>query len=299
MAALGRINPATYAADPTFERFVAVVPFGLPTDAPQDWGRRPLRAPEGPFAPDDFVLLWGGGLYEWLDPVTLVEAVALVDDPSVKAYLLAGRHPTPAVPSSPMAARTRRRAEELGLTDGPSPRVVFGDHWVPYDDRAAWLLDADASVSLHRPGLEATFAFRTRLLDALWTRLPVICAAGDSLAELVHRQGLGMVVPPSDPAAVAEAIVTLREPRCYAAARLALGSIAPFYAWDRVAQPLVEFCRNPALAPDRNRSGSPVEAGSWDSARRAGQALRRWSRAAADRGRAKVDELRTRPREPM
>jgi len=245
------------------------------------------------------VLLWGGGLYEWLDPVTLVEAVAQIDDPKVKAYLLAGRHPTPAVAASPMAARTRRRAEQLGLTDGPEPRVVFGHHWVPYDERAAWLLDADASVSLHRPGLEATFAFRTRLLDALWARLPVICADGDALAELVHRQGLGAVVAPSDPAAVAEAIVTLREPRCYAAARLALGSIAPFYAWDRVAQPLVEFCRNPALAPDRTHTGSSVEAGAWDTARPAGEAARRWGRAAARRGRARLDELRHRPRDQM
>ncbi len=70
-----------------------------------------------------------------------------------------------------------------------------------------------------------------------------------------------MVVTPSDPAAVAEAIVTFREPRCYAAARLALGSIAPFYTWDRVAQPLVEFCRRPALAPDRTRSAPALEAG--------------------------------------
>jgi hypothetical protein len=297
MAGLGRVNPLTYAADPTFERFVSVVPFGLPTQRPDAYGRRPLRGSEGPFDADDFVVLWGGGLYEWLDPVTLIEAIARVDDPRVKAYLLAGLHPTPAVTGSSMAVRTRRRAEELGLTGGPAPRVVFGDHWVPYDERAAWLLDADVSVSLHRPGLEATFAFRTRLLDALWTRLPVICADGDSLAELVHRQGLGVVVAPSDPTAVAEAIVTLREPRCYAAARLALGSIAPFYAWDRVAQPLVEFCRHPALAPDRTRSAPALESGAKTQVMRVGRAVGRWSRAAAHWGLARYDEYRTRQRE--
>jgi Glycosyl transferases group 1 len=297
MAGLGRVNPLTYTADPTFERFVSVVPFGLPNQPADAGGRRPLRGPEGPFDADDFVVLWGGGLYEWLDPVTLVEAIAQVDDPHVKAYLLAGPHPTPAVPASSMAIRTRRRADELGLTRGPAPRVVFGDRWVPYDERAAWLLDADASVSLHRPGLEATFAFRTRLLDALWTRLPVICTEGDTLAELVHRQGLGVTVAPSDPTAVAQAIVTLREPRCYAAARLALGSIAPFYAWDRVAQPLVEFCRHPALAPDRTRSAPALETGAKAQAMRVGIAVGRWSRAAARRGAARYDEYRTRQRE--
>ncbi len=46
------------------------------------------------------MVLWGGGLYEWLDPVTLIEAIARIDDPRVKAYLLAGPHPTPAVPAA-------------------------------------------------------------------------------------------------------------------------------------------------------------------------------------------------------
>ena len=296
MAGLGRINSTTYAADPTFDRFVKVVPFGLPSTPPDAGGRQPLRGPEGPFAAGDFVALWGGGLYEWLDPVTLVEAIAVIDDPRVKAYLLAGRHPTPTVAATTMAERARRRADELGLTGGAEPRVVFGDRWVPYDERAAWLLDADLSISLHRPGLEATFAFRTRLLDALWTRLPIVCTEGDELAELVHRQGLGDVVAPSDPAALAAAIVALREPRCYAAARLALGSIAPFYAWDRVGAPLVEYCRHPLLAPDRIRP-VPSDGGSRARAQRMAKAVGRRARAVAHHGVAKLDEVRTRQRE--
>ncbi len=50
MAGLGRINSTTYAADPTFDRFVKVVPFGLPSTPPDAGGRQPLRGPEGPFA---------------------------------------------------------------------------------------------------------------------------------------------------------------------------------------------------------------------------------------------------------
>jgi glycosyltransferase involved in cell wall biosynthesis len=251
LAALGRINPDTHRDDPELARLVEVVPFGLPSTPPDAGGRHPLRAPEGPFGPDDVVLLWGGGLYDWLDPVTLVEAVARIDDPAIKACFLAGRHPTPAVPEMATRKRTVDRAEALGLTGGDAPRVWFADQWVPYDERAAWLLDADLSVSLHRPGLEATFAYRTRLLDAVWAGLPVVCTAGDTLADQVAADGLGAVVPPGDPQALAEAVVRLREPRCYAAARLALASLAPASTWERVAQPLVELCRHPALAPDR------------------------------------------------
>jgi glycosyltransferase involved in cell wall biosynthesis len=273
MAALGRLNPATHGADPGFDRLVAVVPFGLPAEPPDSGGHHPLRGPDGPFADGDLVALWGGGLYDWLDPLTLVEAIARADDPTVKAYFFAGRHPTPAVPDMPMAARTRARADALGLTGGDQPRVVFADTWVPYDERAAWLLDADLSVSLHRPGAEATFAYRTRLLDAVWAGLPIVCTEGDALAEQVAAQGLGAVVAPGDPDAVAEAMVRLREPHCYAAARLALAALVPTSTWERVAGPLAEFCRHPALAPDRTRPAPTAASGS-ASGRRAGPRAR-------------------------
>ena len=274
MAALGRLNPATHDGDPGFDRLVAVVPFGLPADPPDAAGRHPLRGPDGPFGDGDFVALWGGGLYDWLDPLTLVEAIARIDDPTVKGYLLGGRHPTPAVPDMPMAARSRARADALGLTGGDHPRVVFASSWVPYDERAAWLLDADVSVSLHRPGAEATFAYRTRLLDAVWAGLPVVCTEGDTLAEQVEAHGLGAVVAASDPDAVAEALVRLREPRCYAAARLALGALAPASTWERVAGPLIEFCRHPALAPDRTRPVPTTAAGPRARLQAAAQRLR-------------------------
>ena len=79
---------------------------------------QPPADEDGPFDEGDFVLLWGGGLYQWLDPVTLVEGVAAIDDPTVKAFVLAGAHPTPAVPAMEMAARARSRAEELGVQPG-------------------------------------------------------------------------------------------------------------------------------------------------------------------------------------
>ncbi len=100
---------------------------------------------------------------------------------------------------------------------------------------------------------------------------------------------------PSDPAAVAGAIVTLREPRCYAAARLALGSIAPFYAWDRVAarsSSSAVIPPWPPIAPAR-----PLRRGIRARAQRMAKAVGRRARAVAHRGVASYDEYRTRQRE--
>ncbi len=58
-----------------------------------------------------------------------------------------------------------------------------------YEQRADWLLEADCVLSAHADHLETRFAFRTRLLDAIWAGLPIVCTGGDDLAEQVERDG--------------------------------------------------------------------------------------------------------------
>lgn len=255
LLAVGRINPTTYAADPTLGSLLAVVPFGLPTEAPEAPSPGPLRGPDGPAGPDDLVLLWAGGIYDWLDPITLIEGVAQLGD-GVKAVFMGSGHPTPAVGAMPMAARARARADELGLT---GRRVFFNDGWVPYHERAGWLLDADVGVSLHGRHLETVYAFRTRMLDYLWTALPILCTDGDALADLVRRRGLGAVIPPGDPDALAEAVRIMDDPARRAEHRAALSALAPASTWPVVAEPLLAWCRHPRRAADRAGGARPGE----------------------------------------
>ena len=77
--------------------------------------------------------------------------------------------------------------------------VLFVDGWIPYDDRAGYLLDADVGVSLHRNHLEAVYAFRTRMLDYLWAGLPVVCTREHSFAELVECAGSARSCRPATP----------------------------------------------------------------------------------------------------
>ena len=75
LSALGRINPYTHADDPALERLIAVVPFGLPARPPRH-SRQVLKGIFPGIAADDKVLLWGGGLYDWLDAPPLIQAMA-------------------------------------------------------------------------------------------------------------------------------------------------------------------------------------------------------------------------------
>ncbi|HEV3402094.1 MAG TPA: glycosyltransferase family 2 protein, partial [Acidimicrobiales bacterium] len=116
LAALGRINPDTYDDDQTLSSLVAVVPFGLPEAAPVPT-RPAMRGVVPGIGPDDKVLLWGGGIYNWLDPLTLLHAIDRVRDrrPDVRLFFLGLRHPNPAVPEMRMAVAAQELATELGL----------------------------------------------------------------------------------------------------------------------------------------------------------------------------------------
>lgn len=233
LAALGRVNPATYDDDAALRRLVVEVPFGLPSSPPVQQ-RSALRGTVVPA--DAYLLLWNGGVWPWFDPETLLHAVARVraDVPSVRLHLMAE------APPSLLALR-----ESLGLDD-----VVTTGSWVPYDERADVLLDADVVVTTAREHLETAYAFRTRVLDALWCGLPVVATQGDVFADLVDRHGLGAAVPPGDVEALAVALRRLADPAVRAAAADRVRAAAPAYRWPVVLEPLLAWAAEPRHAPD-------------------------------------------------
>jgi glycosyltransferase involved in cell wall biosynthesis len=94
---------------------------------------------------------------------------------------------------------------------------------------------------LHRPTPEANFAIRTRLFDAIAAGVPVVATERGFAAELVEREGLGVVVPPLDVAAVADAIRRLLTDDAFHGSCVTnLERIRPAYAWEVVTRPLVD-----------------------------------------------------------
>jgi glycosyltransferase involved in cell wall biosynthesis len=249
LAANNRLNPATYDADPTLRALIDVVPYGLPPEPPRAAGPA-LKGVQPGIAATDRVILWGGGLWDWFDPLTLVRALPRVvaERPDVRVVFLGTRHPNAALPPMAMPDRTRALAAALGLAE----RHVFFRDWVPYAERAAYLLEADLGVSLHPDSVETRFAFRSRLLDCFWAGLPLVCTRGDALADLVEREGLGRVVPPGDEAAVAAALLDfLGQPDLRARLAPRFERVAATLTWDRAVAPLAAYCRAPHRAPDQ------------------------------------------------
>ena len=249
LAALGRLNTVSYDDDVTLRSLIDVAPFGISPVPPQRT-RPALKGVVPGISKQDKVVLWGGGIYNWFDPLTLIKAIDVLKDRrgDVRLFFLGMQHPHPHVPEMRMSFAARTLAAERGLT---GVHVFFNEEWVRYDDRSNYLMDADVGVSNHLDHVETAFSFRTRMLDYLWASLPMVCTRGDVFASLVDARGLGLTVAPGDVDGLADALERVLYDEVFAQrCRDAVRDTAPEYHWDRVLAPLVAFCRSPRRAPD-------------------------------------------------
>jgi glycosyltransferase involved in cell wall biosynthesis len=203
----GRVDQDVYGADRSLRALVDVAPFGI-EDLPPTGSHPVLKGVVPGIGANDKVLLWGGGIWNWFDPLTVIRAVDRIvrRKNDVRLYFLGLRHPNPGVAEMDMERRAVALADELGLRD----RVVFfNEGWVPYDARGQYYLEADLGVSAHFDDLETRLAHRTRLLDCLWAALPIVTTRGDSLGSFVEERGLGRAIAPGDVEAWASTLVDL------------------------------------------------------------------------------------------
>ena len=250
LGALGRVSPPPPTrATQSCGACSALAPFGLPTEPPAA-GLAPCAACTPSVDADSRVLLWGGG------------GLRLVRPAHPHRGGCAGEEDGAGHPTGYFWVRATRRSTRWASCAAPSTsateaggwrgrEVIFNDTWVPYDERGAYLLEADVGVSTHHVHVETTFAFRTRILDYLWAGLPMVVTEGDGFADLVHDEGLGIVVPAHDADALAEALTTvLTDTAAAERYRANVARVREQYTWPVVLEPLVRYVDAPHHAAD-------------------------------------------------
>lgn len=247
LAALNRVNPHSYNQDPTLKKMIDVVPFGLPAARPVHT-RNVLKNKISGIGENDFVIIWGGGIYNWFDPLTLVKAmgeIAKIRD-DIKLFFMGVKHPNPEVKEFQLVNDTVNLAKKLNTYD---KNIFFNFGWVDYNDRQNYLLESNAGIITHPEHIETRFSFRTRIMDYLWAGLPVISTKGDSLSDLVERKGLGVTIGDGDTRAIVKAIIRLADDKeFYNQCVKNIEEIAKDYTWEKVCQPIIDFCRDPATS---------------------------------------------------
>jgi len=256
LAANKRINPLTVKEDIDLRGLIDVVGMGIPADKPM--GKPFLRGINPNIPQDAKILLWGGGIWNWLDPLILIKAWPKVVKkiPNGRLIFLGTRHPNPAVPQHEMAQLARQLAEEIGEI-GKS--ILFFD-WLSIQDREALLCETDVGVICHPESLETRYALRTRVLDYFWAGIPVVSTEGDVLSEVIREEGVGWVVPAGDVDALAEVLIlSLSTPNNVFQKRYQ--AVQKQFSWEKQITPLKEYCLGGGYAADRLERNTPEQLG--------------------------------------
>lgn len=244
LSEIGKVNPRLYEADRSCRKLIDIVPFGISDTAPQHT-RNAIKGVWPGINKDDKVLIWGGGIWNWFDPLTLIRAMKIISEKrsDVKLFFMGVKHPNPAVTQMEMLNNAVALAQELDIYD---KYVFFNFGWVDYNDRQNYLLEADIGVSNHFDTLETRFSFRTRILDYLWSGLPIVCTKGDYFADLVEEENLGASVEFKDPQGLADAVIDiLSDSEKYKKCRENVARVAQSYKWSKITKPIIDFCSEP------------------------------------------------------
>ena len=251
LMALGRITPRYYDRDPNLLDLIGIVPFGMPAVFPRHT-RAVLKGVDHRIQATDTVLIWNGGLWSWMDPLTLIRAMAEVScvRKDIKLFFMGGKNPNPNLFQMSMADRAVQLSRELNLLDKV---VVFNENWIPYEERHNYLLESDIGISIHPCHVETRFSYRTRVLDCIWTHLPSIVSDGDATSTLIAEKGLGVVVRSGDVHGLARAILDLADnPETLSTFRENNARTAGELTWEKVSVPLQDFCGNPRVLRDKS-----------------------------------------------
>ena len=244
LMALALIPPDMYERDPSLRSFIDVVPYGV-SSAPLAHARPVLRGVVDGIGEDDRVLIWNGSITDWNDPFTLLDAMEhfATRRPEIKLVFLGVEHPDKVFDQD---RGVTRRAIELARARGLEGRNVFVLHgWRPYEEIDNYLAESDAAICLGYEDIESRFAFRTRYVDVLRARLPLLCTQGDVLAERAATEPFGVAVPERDLDAVIAGIERILDDAAFAATcRQQAAAVARELSWDAVVQPLVHFCES-------------------------------------------------------
>ena len=205
LCALGKINIETYKDDNDLSKVLAIVSFGISKSQPKK-NSQGLRDKFG-LSTKDKVIVWGGGIWDWFDPLTLIKAMKIVvkNSPDVKLVFMGIKRPSEDIEMT-MANSAVELAKQTGLYE---KNIFFNFGWVDYEDRQNYLCDSDIGISVHFDKIETRFSFRTRVLDYLWADLPIISTEGDYFSEEIFKHKLGLVVKYNDEESVASAIEKL------------------------------------------------------------------------------------------
>jgi glycosyltransferase involved in cell wall biosynthesis len=177
---------------------IHVIPSGIDFSPFEEVASRDFLRREFSFAPDDYLVGIVAALEDSKGHADLIQASGILRAEAPKIKIIV-------VGTGPLRMELDRQAHQLGVAD-----MVFFLGFREDVPRILRSLDLFVLCS-RREGLG------TALLDAMACRLPVVATEAGGIPDVVIPRETGLLVPPRDPAALAQAILMLYRDRDLAA----------------------------------------------------------------------------------
>ncbi|MDQ7784052.1 MAG: glycosyltransferase family 4 protein [Desulfomonilaceae bacterium] len=192
-------------------------------------------------------IVFSGGFYPWLNPIPGLQALAeeLLNNGKGHLDIYGGSHET--------NPEDKRGFETFRNEMSRNPCVTFHG-FVSREEVLERYRTAYAAFELMPRCAERELAFTTRTVEFLWAGLPVIYNDYAELSELIREYDAGWLVPPGDRRALSEVVARIEDDaeEVARASENARRLVRENLVYDRVIEPLAEFCKNPTK---RKRSG--------------------------------------------
>lgn len=211
----------------------------------------PLMSEFGSAAPSPYerrpeVVAYVGRVTAEVGGLVMAEAARLLGARRAARFVIAG-------PVEPALA------EEVGRRAAPAPVEMVG--WLGRDEVVGLLGEARVGLVLFQPVENYVDAWPTKLFEYMASEVPVVASDFPLWREIVTSADAGLLVDPTDPLAVAEAIDTLLADPTRAAAmgRRGRAAVLERYRWDEQGDRLVAlylrlFATDPATDPATSES---------------------------------------------
>ena len=233
--------PSSVNKQTTNSDIIGLVPFGMESVDPVQ-KKHGLRGQYG-ITNSDIIYLWCGGIWDWFDAETPIRAIADLSKKysNIKLVFYGTSHPNKDIGTPKNVTRAINLAKQLNVYQ---TNVIFYEGWVPASERADFLLDADVAISTHLKSLETRYAFRTRILDHFWAKLPTIATKGDWFTEYIENNRLGIGVDYKDIEDVKSAILEMSKQDRRDEICKNISQIRNSWRWKSTTKPLVNAIAN-------------------------------------------------------
>ncbi len=232
LATLGIINQFSYKTQRLLK-----VPFGIDVPDTKKVYKNPYL--DYGIKSDDFVLLWFGGLYPWFDITKILDTIKDDKSRKIKLVIVGGNNPQN---QHPDFVKHYQKVVQYVNDNKLKDSIILID-WVDYATRRMYYEHANAIVSMNSEGKENHYSWRTRVMDYVGSKTPLITNGGDPLSDELLTLGAAFRI---DETNSVESLITdlVKNKQMLAEASKRMQALQPKYYWQTVAKVLAEKINN-------------------------------------------------------